>query len=93
MVGVGAGEAVGVIVAISVGVGGITVGVLVGEGRGLGEGVNAGTSDDCFGVARFGEEQPARSNVRVTNDTTMLNKVDLTPIGSYYNPNAFTTAL
>jgi len=93
MVGVGAGEAVGVIVAVSVGVKGMTVGVLVGEGRGLGEAVNAGGSDCRSGVARFGEEQLTRNNERVTNHTPMFNKVDLAPIRPYYNPYTFTTAL
>jgi len=93
MVGVGAGVAVGVIVAVSVGIKGVTVGVLVGEWRAVGEAIERGGSDSCSGVARFGGEQPTRSNVRMTNLITNLNEVDLTPISPYYNPYTFTTAL
>jgi hypothetical protein len=93
MVGVGTGEAAGVIVAVSVGVGGMAVGVLVGDGRALGVAVKDGLSGIGSCVMVFGEEQPTRSNVRMTNHTTMFCRVSLAFIRPYYNPYAFTAAL
>jgi hypothetical protein len=93
MVGVGAGEAVGVIVAVSVGVSGKDVRVLVAEGAALGDSVMAGISVCWSGVTRSAEVQPAMSKPRTNNQNEMVLNSSLAPIRPYYNPYAFYAAL
>jgi hypothetical protein len=93
MVGVGDGEAVGVIVEVFVGVRGMAVNVLVSEGNALGEAIKAGISVCWSGVIRSPDVQPTRSNPRKNTHNEIVRILNLTPITPYYNPYAFNAAL